>query len=102
MTQDTYWYVLIALKRFVALAALKDKTATVVAHTLVTHLNCPFSTLRVILSDNDAEFRNAVVSEICSQFGIKQTFTVAYDPASNGLVKRAYRKILDVLRPIVN
>ncbi len=53
------------LKRFVVLAPLKDKTTTLVAHVLVSHLICPFSTPRVILSDNGAEFRNAVVSEIC-------------------------------------
>ncbi len=84
------------------LAPLKDKTATGVAHTLVTHLFSPFSTPRVILSDNGAEFRNAMVSEICSQFGIKQTLTAAYHPASNELVERANRKILEILRPIVN
>ncbi len=76
--------------------------ATVVAHALVTHLVRPFSTVRVILSDSGAEFRNAVVSEICSQFGIKQTFTAVHHPASNGLVDRAKRKILEVLRPTVN
>ncbi len=54
------------------------------------------------MSDNGAEFRNAAVSEICSQFGIEQTFTAAYHPASNGLVERANRKFLEVLRPIVN
>ncbi len=48
-----------------------------------------------------AEFRNTVVAEICSQFGITQTFTAAYHPASNGLVERANRKILEVLRPTV-
>ncbi len=84
------------------LATLKNKTATLVAHALVTHLICPFSTPLVILSDNVAEFRNAVVSEIFSQFGIKQTFTAAYHPASNGLVVRANRKILEVLHPNVN
>ncbi len=42
-----------------------------------------------------------MLQEICSQFGITQTFTVAYHPASNGLVERTNRKILDVLRPIV-
>ncbi len=84
------------------LTPLKDKTATVVAHALVTHLFCPFSTPCVILSDNSAEFWNAVVSKICSQFGIKQTFTVVYHPASNGLDERANRKILEVLCPTVN
>ncbi len=78
--------------RFVVLAPLKDKTATVMAHGLVTLLFCPFSTPQVILSDNGAEFRNAVVSEICSEFGIKQ-ITAAYHPASNGLglIEKFYR-----------
>ncbi len=80
--------------KYVVLSPLKVKTATAVAHALVTHLFCPFSTPRVILSDNGAEFRNAVVAEICSQFGISQTFTAAYHPASNGLVERANRKVL--------
>ncbi len=84
------------------LATLNNKTATVAAHSLAAHLICPFSTIRVRLSGNGAEFRNAVVSEICSQFGIKQTFTETYHPASNGLLERANRKILEVLRPIVN
>ncbi len=54
------------------------------------------------MNDNGAEFRNAVVFEICSQFGIKQTFTAAFHPASNGLIERADSKILEVLRPIAN
>ncbi len=50
--------------RCVVLMPLKDKTATVVAHALVTHFFCPFSTPRVILSDNGAEFQNAIVPEM--------------------------------------
>ncbi len=101
MAHDTYWYVY-HLTRFVVLEPLKDKTATVVAHALLTHLFCPFSASRVTLSDNGADFRNAVVCEICSQYGIKQTFTEAYHPALNGMLERANRKILEVLHPIVN
>ncbi len=100
MARDTYCCV-DHLTRFVVLAPLKNKTATLVAHA-PTHLICPFSTPRVILSDNGAEFQNAVASEICSQFGIKQNFTVTYQSASNGLVKRANRQILEVLNPIMN
>ncbi len=58
-------------------------------------------TLLVILSDNGAEFRNQLLSDICSLYGIKQTFTVAYHPSSNGLVERANRNILDALSPVV-
>ena len=87
--------------RFVVLAPLKDKTAGVVAQALITHLFCPYSTPRVLLSDNGSEFRNALIAEICKQYNIKQAFTVTYHPASNGLVERANRKILEVLRPVV-
>ncbi len=43
-----------------------------------------------------------MVAEICSQFGISQTFIAAHHPASNGLVESANRKILELLTPIVN
>ncbi len=88
--------------RFVVLAPLRNKTTTAIAHALITHLTCPYTTPRVILSDNGAEFRNQLLSDICSVYGIKQTFTVAYHPSSNGLVERANRKILDALRPVVS
>ncbi len=89
------------LSRYVVLAPLKDKTAKSVAHAIVTHLFCPYSAPRVLLSDNGVEFRNVLLEEISQQFGVKQCFTVTYHPASNGLVKRAKRKILEVLRPVV-
>ncbi len=87
--------------RYVVLAPLKDKTAKSVAHGLITHLFCPYSAPRVLLSDNGAEFRNALLEDISQQFGVKQCFTVTYHPASNGLVERAKRKIIEVLRLVV-
>ncbi len=89
------------LPRYVVLAPVKDKSVKSIAHGLITHLICPFSTPRVLLSDNGTEFRNQLLEEICKQFGIKQCFTVSYHPASNGLVERANRKILYVQRPFV-
>ncbi|MCP4274227.1 MAG: transposase family protein, partial [Gammaproteobacteria bacterium] len=70
----------------------------VVAHALVTDLILPFTAPRVILSDNGAEFNNAVLVAICTMFKIKQCFTASYHPSSNGLVERANRKILESLR----
>ncbi len=81
---------------------MKDKSAKSVAHAFITHLICPFSTPRVLLSDNGAEFLNQLLEEICKQFGRKQCFTVSYHPASNGLVDHTNRKILDVLRPVIS
>ncbi len=87
--------------RYVVLAPIKYKTAQNVAHALVSKLICEYSAPRVLLSDNGAEFTNRLLQEICNQFGINHTFTVAYHPASNGLVERTNRKILEVLRPVV-
>ena len=88
--------------RYVVLAPLKDKTAGAIAHALITKLFHVYSTPRVLLSDNAAEFRSTLLNKICSQYNIKQTFVTAYHPASNGLVERANRKILEVLRPVVS
>ncbi len=83
------------------MVGIKEKSARAVAHAIVTKLICDHSAPRVLLSDNGAEFRSKVLAEICSQFGINQNFTVAYHPASNGLVERSDRKNLEILRPIV-
>ena len=40
-------------------------------------------------------------SKICQQFHITQSFITAYHPASNGLVERTNRKILEILRNLV-
>ncbi len=56
----------------------------------------------MLLSVNGAELRDALLAEICLQCNIKQTFTVPYHPASNGLVEGANRKILEALRPVLN
>ncbi len=85
----------------VILAPLKEKSAHTDAHAIVTKLTCEYSASRFLLSENGAEFRNKVLAEICSQFRIRQTFTVAYHPASNGLVERSNHKILEILRTIV-
>ena len=97
-------YLLVAVdhfSRYVILVPLPDKSAFSVARTLVRNLFHPFTTPKVLLSDNGTEFRNALVSEICTQFNVTQTFVAVHHPASNGLVERANRKVLEVLRHVV-
>ncbi len=94
-------YVLVCVdhfSRFTVLASLPNKSATAVAHAIVSHLICPYTTPRVPLSDNGTEFKNQVLRDICTQFSIQQTFITSYHPVSNGLVERANRKILEILR----
>ncbi len=69
-----------------------------VAHAIVSHLICPYTTPRVLLSDNGTEFKNQILADICSQYNVKQTFITAHHPASNGLVERTNRKVREILR----
>ncbi len=80
------------------LAPLPNKSATTVAHALASHLICPYTTPRVLLSDNGTEFKNQILQYICTQFNIQQTIITTHHPASNGLVERTNRKLLEVLR----
>ena len=89
------------LTRYTVLAPLQNKTAEAVAHALVTQVFLKHGSPKVILSDNGLEFKNSVAKEICSQFNVTQAFITPYHPASNGLVERSNRKILELLRPVV-
>ncbi len=83
-------YVLVCVdhfSRFTVLAPPPNKSATTVAHAFVSHLICPYTAPRVLLSDNLTEFKNQIFQDICNQFNIKQTFITAQHPASNGLVE---------------
>ena len=81
--QDSKYVLLMVdhFSKYVIPAPIQDKSAKAVAHAVVTHLICPYSIPRVLLSDNEAEFRNSVLEVICKQFNMKQTFTVTYLPA---------------------
>ncbi len=70
----------------------------IVAHAIVFHLICPYTTPQVLLSDNGTEFKNQILADICFQYNIKQTFITAHHPASNDLVERTNRKVLEILQ----
>ncbi len=94
-------YILVCVDHFsgfVVLAPLRNKSAMTVAHAIVSHLICPYTAPRVLLSDNGTEFKNQILADVCSQYNIKQTFITAHHPASNGLVERTNRKVLQILR----
>ncbi len=90
------------LSQYVVQAPLKDKSTKSVAHALVTPLLCPYTTPRVLLSDNGTESRNQLLEEISKQFRVNHCFTVSCHPASNSLLERANRKILEVLHPVIS
>jgi Reverse transcriptase (RNA-dependent DNA polymerase)/gag-polypeptide of LTR copia-type/Integrase core domain/GAG-pre-integrase domain/Zinc knuckle len=53
---------------------------------------------KVIRSDNGGEYKNAKMSRICKDQCIKQEFTVAYNPESNGMAERMNRTLTEMVR----
>ncbi len=93
-------YVLVCVDHFssfTVLAPMPDKSATAMAHAIISYLICPYTTPRVLLADNGAKFNIRAIWDICFQFHIQQTFTTSHHTASIGLVERTKRKILDIL-----
>lgn len=88
--------------RFAVLAPVKNKTAASLVHALFIYLQCPYTTPRILLSDNGTEFRNYISAEIRNQYKTTLTFTAAYHPAFIGLVERVVQKLLDALQPVIN
>lgn len=89
------------LSRYVVLVPVRNKFAKSIAQALGKYLFCPFSTSRVLLIENGTAFSNIILDEICKQFIMKHNCTVGYHPASNGLVERGNRKILEILNLVV-
>ncbi len=101
MAHDTYWYVLITLRGLWFSRHLRTRLSQWWHSTSNPFVLSFFYTTCYI------EWKRRWVSEcggIRNLFTIwtKQTFTGACHPASKGLVERANRKILEVLRSIVN
>ncbi len=94
---DGHKYLLVAINhfsRFSVLVPLKDKQATSVARALIDDVFCKYNTPKVLLSDNGTEFNNHTLDAICTEYGITKCNVIAYHPASNGMVERQNRKII--------
>jgi transposase InsO family protein len=46
------------------------------------------TTIKRVRSDNDSEFNNTRIDELCDDFRIRHQFSTKYTPQSNGVVER--------------
>jgi transposase InsO family protein len=56
------------------------------------HLNY----LKVILSDNETEFRNASFNEFCLEYGTDQQFSAPRVPQQNGVMEQKNRTLVEM------
>ena len=83
--------------RFTILCPTKDRTSEEVARGLLYSVILPYSSPKVIISDQAKEFLSEVFKKLCKLYSIKTANIVSYHPSSNGLVERS----MSILGPIL-
>ena len=76
-------------------------TALKVARAFVHHWVLAYGAPAFLLSDNGSQFTSKLFQFVCTELGIRNTFTTAYHPQTNGQVERFNRTILAGLRAFV-
>ena len=76
---------------------LKDQTADTIVAALIRVFSA-YGIPRYLHSDQGANFESTMLQKTCEAFGIHKTHTTAYHPQGDGLVERANRSILQMLR----
>ena len=87
--------------RFVFAWPTKDITARTVARELHRRVFCLVGAPKRIISDNGTTFTGEVFKQLCQEFKVKQCYSTSYHPQSQGLVERANRTLLNILRNFV-
>ena len=87
--------------RWVWLKPVRDKTAQIVAKTLLG-IFCDMASFPVVLrSDNAAEFVGQVVAHLNRELGIKHITGTTYHPQSQGAVESMHKTLNQYVRGIV-
>ena len=60
------------------------------------------TTIKRIRSDNDSEFKNTRIDELCDEFRIRHQFSSKYTLQSNGLVERKNRTLINMARSMLS
>jgi hypothetical protein len=78
---------------------VRNKTSTTVASVFEHHV-LPFlpHVPKKVLSDNGPEFSGAGFNQVLETYGIKHLYTTPNKPSSNGLIERANRTLLELIR----
>ena len=88
--------------RFVELRAVPDTTAKSAA-TALLDLFGRYGPPRELRSDQGTQFKNQLIKEFMKSVygGVKQDFTLAYHPSTNGLVERVNGEVLRHVRDLI-
>ena len=90
-----------AFSRFARCVPIRDKKMQTVARAIVNEVFCVYGVPNILYSDRGLEFTGHQFKAAVKELGVKQNFTTAFNPASNGLVERFNRSLVEILRCLV-
>lgn len=90
------------LTKYIVLAPIQNKEANTIARAIVDNFILIYGKFLEIKTDQGTEYNNEVLSQICKQLKIKQTFATAYHPQTIGALERNHRCLNEYLRCFVN
>ena len=75
---------------------LRDQTAASISKVVIKNC-CSFGIPDILHSDQGRNFESHLFHQVLSAFGIQKSYTTAYHPQGDGMVKRFNRSLLQLL-----
>ena len=80
---------------------VRSITARTVSKAFVQYWILAYGAPALLLSDNGPQLTSKLFQFVCTELGVRNAFTTAYHPQTNGQVERFNRTILASLRAFV-
>nr|GEU85829.1 hypothetical protein [Tanacetum cinerariifolium] len=78
-----------------------DETSGILRNFITEIENLKELRVKIISCDNEGEFRNKEMNDLCSRKGIKREFSNARTPQQNGVAKRRNRTLIEAARTML-
>ncbi|GJR95351.1 putative ribonuclease H-like domain-containing protein [Tanacetum coccineum] len=83
------------------ITAIKDETSGILKRFITEIENQLNHKVKAIRCDNETEFKNKEMNELCGVKGIKREFSVARTPQQNGVAKRKNMTLIEAARTML-
>jgi transposase InsO family protein len=104
-TKDGNRFLLVIVDRFSKLTRsvpLKTITTEEVSKAFIKEWYCIYGAPSFLLSDNGTQFVSKFFQSVCRLLGVRQVFTTAYHPTSNGQCERFNRTVINAITHYVS
>ncbi|GJW29041.1 putative ribonuclease H-like domain-containing protein [Tanacetum coccineum] len=79
----------------------KDETGSILRNLITEIENIKDLKVKIIRCDNEGEFKNREMDELCTKKGIKREFSNARTPQQNGVAERRNRTLIEAARTML-